>query len=426
MNLKSNSFQFAQKFFWRFVLFFLVLYIVPYHMGFGFSDKFEEWEWWHKPIFWIGENILGWEFDYENPRLGWDSKFEVCRYIFISLFGSLLAIVWFWLDSFYFKKNYEEILIALTQTCLRYYIAITMLHYGLSKVFMHQFGTIDINALEGTIGDYSPMGLMWKYLSFSEEVQQFSGWVETIGAILLFFRRTTFFGAFLLIIALANVVLWDIGFSVSVTLYAIQLLLLTIVLMSNQFKSIYNLFSGKSAIANKYRALVTNPKYKRAALLIKIIAFIGLSYLYAKDKIEIKKDYFTNNYQWFTGLHTIDTFVVNGDTINENADSNKWKKVIFNDMIYFNDSFKIEFEDIEADEERFKYMIDSVAKTISYRDYQDEKASWNKMSYQQLDENSYLFKGVFKTDTISVNTTIKRFKDYNLIRKKGKWLIDLK
>jgi len=416
IDIKSNKdfSHLGQKFFWRFIFLFLVIYIIPYDLAFGFTDKFEEWRLWHKPIFWIGE---------ETPLVGWDSKFEVCRYIFIFLLGTLLTILWLFLDSFYLKMKYEEKLASLTQTFLRYRIAIVMLHYGLAKVFMHQFGTIDISTLESTIGEYQPMGLMWSYLSFSEEIQLFSGWIETIGAILLFFRRATFLGTFLLVIALANVVLWDIGFSVSVTLYAIQLLLLTLVLMSSQFKSIYNfLIKGKSSIAVEYKALVTKAKYIRVVLAAKLILFIGLIFLFAKDAIKVHKDYFSNNYEWFTGLHNIDLFIINGDSISTPVPEKKWKKIIFNDVIYFNDSFKIEFDDSE--EERFKYKIDSITKMITYRDYEDEKAPWSEMTYHELGENKYLFKGVFKSDTISAKTTIKRFEDYNLISNKGSWLID--
>lgn len=426
MNIKPDlkTFNLGRKFFWRFILLFLIIYIVPYDLAFGFTEKFEEWRWWHKPIFSIGENLFGWEFDYEKPYVGWDSKFEVCRYIFIFLFGSLLSVVWLLVDYFYLKFNYEKKLVVLTQTFLRYRIAIVMLHYGLAKIFMHQFGTIDINTLESTIGEYSPMGLMWKYLSFSEEVQMFSGWIETIGAILLFFRKTTFLGAFLLVLALANVVLWDISFSVSVTLYAIQLLLLTLVLLTNQYKGIYNfLISGKTATANKYKAFA--PKYAKAVVIVKIMLFIGLAVLFGKDNMKIHTDYFSNNYQWFTGLHSIETFIINNDTIKASEVQKKWKKILFNDILYLNDSFKIEYEDTEVAEERFKYKIDSLNHTITYRDYEDEEAPWNEMKYQQLDDKTYHFESVFKSDTISVKTTIKRLEDYNLISKKGNWLIDL-
>jgi len=425
INSRSSSFRLWQKFFWRFILLFLILYIVPYDLAFGFSEKFEEWRWWHKPIFWIGENLLGWEFDYEKPYVGWDSKFEVCRYIFIFLFGSLLSGLWMILDSYYLKFNYEEKLVVFTQTFLRYRIAIVMLHYGLAKIFMYQFGTIDIDGLETTVGNSSPMGFMWNFLSFSEELQLFSGWLETIGAFLLLFRKTTFFGSFLLVVALSNVVLFDIAFSVSVTLYAIQLLLLTLVLLSNQFKGIYSYFIlGKTTTAAKYRGFIDNLKYRKILVTLKSVLFVSLSVLYFKNSSEITERLVPNNYEWFTGLYTIDTFVINGDTLNEIGAEKKWKKLLFNDLIYLNDSFKIEYED--ANNERFKYEIDSVKKVIKYRDFENEKASWHEMKYELLRDKTCLFEGIFKKDTLFVETTIKRRKDYNLIAKKGKWLIDLK
>jgi len=57
IDTKSNKdfSHLGQKFFWRFIFLFLVIYIIPYDLAFGFTDKFEEWRLWHKPIFWIGE-----------------------------------------------------------------------------------------------------------------------------------------------------------------------------------------------------------------------------------------------------------------------------------------------------------------------------------------------------------------------------------
>jgi len=421
--INTSAISLLGKFFWRFVLLFLLIYIIPYDLAFGFTEKFEEWRWWHKPIFGIGEYFFGWEFDYSDPSVGWDSKFEVCRYIFIGLLGSVLAFLWLVIDTVYVKIDYEEKVITLTQTFLRYRIAIVMLHYGIAKVFMFQFGTMDIDTLESTIGDYSPMGLMWKYLSFSEEIQLFSGWVETIGAILLFFRKTTFLGGFLLIIALVNVVLWDIAYSVSVTLYAIQLLLLTLILVSNQFKSFYDfLVVGKTTVASKYKSFV-KAKYAKTLRIVKTVLLVLLSVFYSKRFIAIQKDYFSSNYKWFTGLHNIDVFIKNGDTIITSGTERRWTKIIFNDAQYFNDSFKIEFE--EAKDERFKFTIDSVAKTIQYRDHADEKAPWHEIRYQQIDKDKFQFKGVFKNDTIIAKTTIKRLEDYRLMSKKGSWLVDL-
>jgi len=420
----TSKFYIVRKFFWRFILFFLLLYIFPYDLGFGFSDQFEEWRLWHTSIFWIGEQILGWDFDYENPLLGWDSKFEVCRYIFIFVFGALLTIIWVLLDYFYLKSSYEKKLIALVQTFLRYQIAITMLHYGLAKVFMQQFGTIDINTLEGTFGDNSPMELMWAFLSYSKTVTIFSGWMETIGALLLFFRKTTLIGATILVIALANVVLWDIGYNVSVTLYAIHLLLLTLVLLTNQFKNLYHFFiTGMSTTASIYNAFITNTKYRKIAVVIKLCLIISVGVLFAKDTISAQNDYFSNNYQWFTALHKIEEFTIHGDTIKNANTEKKWKKVIFNDVLYYNDSFKIEFETTEA--ERFKYEVDSTTKIIKYRDYNDEKADWNLMNYRKLSDDNYHFESVFKGDSISIKTSVKRLNDYNLLSQKKRWLIDL-
>ena len=421
-----------QKFFWRFILLFLLLYIFPYGLGWGFTDYFENWTLWHKPITWIGENLFGWEFNYDNLLIGWDSKFEVCRYLFIFFFGTLLSGIWIYLDQrFGANLDYEKKLKIFTQTCLRYHLAIVMLHYGLAKVFAYQFGSMDLNTLETPIGDLSPMSLMWSYLSYSKTVTVFSGWAETIAATLLFFRRTTLLGSVLQVIVLSNVVLWDIGYSVTVTFYAIQLLLLTLVLLSTQLKGLYHYFIlNRASKPLEYSALFTSAHVKKWVLPIKAVLLIGLSYLFLTDSLSIREKYMDNPYEWFSSSHKVIGFSINGKAAKDSTSSRNWKKVVFNDVGYFKNSFNVQFQNNK--EKRFTYEVDSINKSIRYKEHDKDETPWNLMRYQtsaendQLFENEFMFYTTLNGDTIKAKTRFKTMEDFLLMKRGKRWIIDLK
>jgi len=108
---------------------------------------------------------------------------------------------------------------------LRYQVASSMLVYGTAKVFQQQFPTPDLNVLIAPFGHLTPHTLLWNFMGFSRPYQIFTVSVECAGAILLFFRRTTTIGAFLIVAAMANVVVMDYSYQTFVKMIAVHLML---------------------------------------------------------------------------------------------------------------------------------------------------------------------------------------------------------
>lgn len=75
---------------------------------------------------------------------------------------------------------------------VRYYLAYTMLDYGFAKVFIVQFTPLfpNLNQLVQPYGDFTPQGLLWKFMGYLKSYQTFTGFCEVIGGLLLLFRRT--------------------------------------------------------------------------------------------------------------------------------------------------------------------------------------------------------------------------------------------
>ncbi|WP_299336665.1 DoxX family protein [uncultured Psychroserpens sp.] len=433
----NSSHRALQKTFWRFVLLFLILHIVPNNLGFGFTYALDDSTFWDRPVIWFGEQLFGWDFDLEWLYRGFDSKYQLCKYIFIILLALIGTALWMLIDK-YFKTNYNDKLRTFVQTALRYHLAVIMMSYGLSKVFMLQFGTLDLNGLERKIGDFGPMGLMWTFMSYSKTVVMFAGWTECIGAVLLFFRKTTFLGALVLFGVMLSVVIMDIGYDVTVAMYAIQLLLMVIVLLSSQFKNLFKfIVLGKKVASVPYKYLFKDSKFRKIALALKVLLMVSCSVLWFKEYNQRIKSQAKSAYYWFSAKHTVETFILNGDTIPvSNEDHPKlWKTITFDDSFYFPETFALEKTSIRPF--RFNYEVDSISQTIRYNtakpnfignDNEDEEdqtdLEWQTINYKELEDKVFEFETIFEGDTIYAKTKVKRFEDYILIRNSGHFLFD--
>lgn len=417
-----------KTFFWRFVLLFLVFYTIPANISYGIIDTLplSLQSVWDTPIIWLGETLFGWEFNTDNLIRGFDSKHELCKNILCILLAIIGSLSWIFIDN-RLKRNYKDTLKTFTQTVLRYHLAIILLQYGLSKVVTLQFGIIGINTMETTVGEVTPMDLMYYFLSYSKTITMFSGWLEVIGALLLLFRKTTFLGAIILFGVMANVVLMNISYNFTVTLYAIQILLLILILLSSQLINLYKyVLLGKNATPETYQSLFKDTRFYKTSLVLKVVLLFTVGYLTTTTFKGLIKEYVINTTDWFTSKHTIETFVLNNDTLNlENAENPKlWKEVIFNGYSYYPDSFEITHNDTL--QKRFKFKVDSIKHVIEYTPFFEEEEHWKSIHYRKTTAKEYIFEGIYEGDTIYMKTKAKRPEDYRLLKQKGRWLLDLK
>lgn len=99
---------------------------------------------------------------------------------------------------------------------LRVMLAVQLLAYGWSKVFLIQMGTLDFQDLLVQYGEMSPMGLLWRFMQYSPPVQILAGAAEVAAAALLLLRRTAGLGALLGLIDMAIVFGLNLAFDVPV------------------------------------------------------------------------------------------------------------------------------------------------------------------------------------------------------------------
>ncbi|WP_430907219.1 hypothetical protein [Maribacter sp. 2-571] len=339
-NLKPLSLP--NKFVLRFVFLYVLLYIYPYGFEYITEMNTDDFSFWKPPVIWFGEVFFGWEFDEDRLLNGFDSKYDFARFALVAFISVVGAAIWLFIDS-KVKSEYNEKLKILLQTVLRYHIGLTLLLYGLSKVFLLQFGMMDIDSLETKIGDYNGMGYLWAFMSYSKFYGISAGLIEVAGGILVLFRKTTSLGAFLLLIAMLNVVLIDIGFDVTVKMFAIHLLLMTILLLWNDLKRLTHFFlKTRATTSANFLPLFTGKKGKKTGLILKAIVLCYVILSFGNDMSERIATQHTNRYKNLTGLHDIELFVKNGDTIpTDDTKGNRWDKMSIKGLSYLPETLLI-------------------------------------------------------------------------------------
>ncbi|WP_423999195.1 DoxX family membrane protein [Maribacter sp. IgM3_T14_3] len=413
-----------QKLILRFVFLYFLLYIYPY--GFEYIKEIDpnNFSFWKGITIKFGEVFLGWEYNPDMLLNGFDSKYDFTRFLLIAVISMIGAIIWVIIDS-KIKKEYNIKLNILLQTILRYHIGLTLILYGLSKVFLLQFGTMDIDSLETPIGEHNGMNFVWAFMSYSKFYGITAGLIEVVGGLLLLFRRTTSLGAFWLLIAMTNVVLMDIGYDVIVKMFAIHLLLMIVFLMRDDLRRLYDFFlRNNPTTAATYMPLFEGRKGKKIRNITKGALLLYVFISFSLDMTERIEQQHINHYENFTSSHEIELFIKNGDTIPKNKlNGNRWNKIRINDLSYLPETLMILKEDNTT--QRYKFTADTLTKKLHLTDFYGDDQTPYELTYKALENKVYIYEGIFKGDSLWMRTRAKSISDYRLTRNGIRWIRDL-
>lgn len=114
---------------------------------------------------------------------------------------------------------------------IRVLICVMVLPYGAAKIVLMQMGTMDYPQLLITLGEKSPMGLLWTFMGYSPVVQFLSGAVELLAGVLVLWRRTAWLGGLIGAVSLGVVWLLNMTYDIPVKgLSGLQTVLFLLVL----------------------------------------------------------------------------------------------------------------------------------------------------------------------------------------------------
>ncbi|MCC8410913.1 hypothetical protein LJ707_18375 [Mucilaginibacter sp. UR6-1] len=245
----------------------------------------------------------------------------------------------------FLKKPYLYLLL------VRYSLAITMLPYAFTKILRTQFVLTSsslLTPLEQTPGTV----LTWAFLGHSPWFEVLLGFFELIPALLLFFRRTTFLGAVLMLPVTLNVFLinyalelWD-----ATKLIATVLLILNLLILFIEWKKVLGILKLMLSETRKLNFIRTEWLINTLIITLCVWSFCPGLLNYSRINDELIGDWFNN--------HPIE-WVQTEERLNDSLITNKNLKIYFNQLGTYNETGGIAVSP-------YQYQLDRGNNTIKF------------------------------------------------------------
>ena len=402
------------------ILFFcyFILYIFPFPLNllpFGVGDQISVMtqDFWDHIALWFAKKIIALT-DLQSWRKG--SGDRTVDYLLVPVrlaISIFIALIWFLVDLK--RKNYNE-LFKYLWLYLRYFLAFTLLTYGLSKVFPNQFWEPSLYDLIKPFGDSSPMGLLWKFMGYSTTYTIFTGFCEVIAGLLLLYKPTVRLGSLISLAIVTNIFLLNMSYDVPVKLFSFHLLLITTIILLPDLKNLFRIF-----ILNRPPTITTyNPYFKKnkwniLSQVFKFLIIIFFLFTYSMKQIEIKnnRNLETDTTELY-GIYHVGRFILNNDTLPPlTNNSNRWKDFI----VEKNNGLIIK---MDGQKQYSNLKMDTIRKTMVLKPYADTTAVYS-LQYRKKDSTLQLF-GKFKGDSIHIDLFNQGNGDFYLLKRKFNWI----
>ncbi len=277
------------------------------------------WFVWRRAIDWLSPLVL--DVKPTGTLEGSDSLAAWLLQLWTLIFAVLAALVWTWTAK---ATDYRRLL-DVHRTFVRYSLSCTLLYYGLDKVFCAQFWRPTPVDLVQTFAGSSPFALLWRFMGFSSPYQIFGGVLETAGATLLLWRRTTTLGAAMLAGVMFNVVVLNFCYQTPVKNFSSELLLQASWLLLPQLGRLaIVLVAGDPPKAAPVRPFPWPRRFERARVIVKAVCVVALVALVASHDADVAKRRSTHPTLW--GAYDVEAFTVDGaDAPGPRA----WQRVAF-------------------------------------------------------------------------------------------------
>jgi hypothetical protein len=186
------------------------------------------------------------------------------------LLALAVTLVWSVVDR---RARHHRKLLVWLRTVLRFALGYTMFLYGVAKVVHLQMLPPHLSKLVQPFGDASSTSLLWIFMGSSAAYSAFTGAIELLGGLLLFSRRTTTLGVLITIAALGNVVMMNLAYDVSVKLWSINLLAMTVLLLVPDLRRLADvLVFNRGSQPVRYEPLFQSPRAARIAPARRILS----------------------------------------------------------------------------------------------------------------------------------------------------------
>ena len=249
------------------------------------------------------------------------------------LIGIVGGLIWTLLDR---KSKSYNLLYYWIRVVVRYRAGIGIIGFGFTKLFPTQMPFPSLGLLNSNFGDFTAQKIYWMSVGIVPWYQVFGGIIEIAAGTMLFFRKTTTFGAILLAGALGDITYVNYAYDGGVHVYAFYFVFLALFLIADDVPKLYNLL-----ILERYTVPVRYYpdfrkawlKYSRVGLkvLVFLIFFVILTYT---EVINFKYDPYkqpsTAGLKQLRGNYHVTEFKINGQEIPYSPlDSVRWQQATF-------------------------------------------------------------------------------------------------
>jgi multidrug transporter EmrE-like cation transporter len=344
-----------------------------------------------------------------------DTTFEYVRLFTIALLAVLAAAVWSLLDR---RRPSHARLDDALRTYVRYVLGFTMLSYGMAKVIPSQFPFPSVERLTTTYGESSPMGLLWTFMGYSPAYNLFSGLMESIAGVLLFWRRTTTLGALLAVVVMANIVALNFCYDVPVKLYSSNLLAMAVFLLLPEAKRLGGLFlANRPAPSVVLRPFPATGRRRWAWRGVKAAFVLWIVFANVSQAIESSSTYGPGVPKPILfGAYEVDEFVKDGASLPASLTSaDRWRRVSFGRYATF---WVRRMDDVR---ERYVLEIDEKNGKITLTPFSD-RSRHDPWTYRRADEDHVELEGTIQGAKVTVK--LKKIEDehFPLVERGFHWI----
>ena len=416
---KHPAWSVSEKITFRFFFIYVFLYIFPfplesYYFPFlGFLEKLTDI--WDPFVHAVGKYLLGIEEITVKPNGSGDTTYNYVQVLTMVILAGIGTAIWSVADRQ--RQNYHQ-LYQWFRVGLRYYLFTTMLLYGFVKVFKTQFPFPFMNALVTPLGEGSPMGLLWKFMGYSESYNWFTGLGEIAGGFLLVFRRTTLLGACILIAVLSNVVMLNFSYDVPVKLFSAHLLLFSGLLLLPDLQRLLKFFVWNKPVQAVFvGTLFTNPRNKSFALAIKtlfVLYILVMNVYMGADRMAEWGD--KRKKPPLYGLYETDIFVINGDSLIALIDDEqRWH------YLMIEHKGRASIKKMNGQTNYYAFEIDTSQMEMRFNTYADTANKYT-FTYEKPDSSTMTISGIMLEDTIYAKFHIKPLEEFLLVNRGFHWI----
>ncbi|WP_299273094.1 DoxX family protein [uncultured Psychroserpens sp.] len=396
----------SSKLVFRLIFTYFSLYIF-----FRFTGSFFE-----TPFKYIGKSILDITYNYHvNGEGSGDNTYAYITLFMNAILTVFIVVFWTFMDR---KRNSYNTLLYWFLALLRIILILSMFLYGSVKIFQLQFPQPSLIRLLEPLGNFSPMGLAWTYMGYSEGFNMFTGFMEVLGALLLIPRRTQTLGAFIIMGVMTHVAMMNFMFDIPVKLLSSHLLAMaTVIFMTDSQRFVNVFFKNRGTTVLNYYHPVKDKTYHKAIFWIKTIVLsiiiIGVG-IYGHEAEQ--KQGPNREKPFLYGIWETSHFIKNGDTIAPLiTDRNRWKYII----VEYKD--KVTVKAMNDKKYHYDFVVDSTSQQIKLYRGLSEYDDFN-FTYEHSNPDDLKLKGIFLRDTLKIILKRKDLNDFNLKSRGFRWI----